>query len=125
MFGRCPYFILADTETLEARAIPNPAISASGGAGVQSSQMIVRQGVEAVIGVNVGPNALQVFMAAGIPVYQAEEGTVQQAIEALQAGQLAALGAPTVDKDFGKPGGASARGLGRGMGMGGGRGSGA
>lgn len=120
IFGRCPYFVLVDTETNEAKTIVNPAISASGGAGVQSSQMMIREGAEAAIGMNVGPNAAQVFMASGVPIYQAEPGTVGEAIEALVAGTLPQLGAPTVGKDYGKSSGRST-GMGRGMGMGGGR----
>lgn len=123
IFGRCPYFVLVDTETNEARTIVNPAISASGGAGVQSSQMMIREGAEAAIGMNVGPNAAQVFMASGVPVYQAEPGTVRQAVEAFVAGTLPQLGTPTVGKDYGKSG-SRGMGRGRGMGMGGGRGMG-
>lgn len=123
IFGRCPYFVLVDTETNEARTIVNPAISASGGAGVQSSQMMIREGAEAAIGMNVGPNAAQVFMASGVPVYQAEPGTVRQAVEAFVAGTLPQLGTPTVGKDYGKSG-SRGMGSGRGMGMGGGRGMG-
>ncbi|MFO7698370.1 MAG: NifB/NifX family molybdenum-iron cluster-binding protein [Anaerolineae bacterium] len=114
IFGRSPYFVLVDTESNEARTILNPAVSASGGAGVQSSQMLIREGAEAAIGINVGPNPTQVFMAGGVPVYQATGGTVKEAIEALKAGQLPQLGAATVGKDYGK----SAVG-GRGMGSGG------
>ncbi len=123
IFGRCPYFVLVDTDTNDAKTIVNPAISASGGAGVQSSQMMIREGAEAAIGMNVGPNAAQVFMASGIPVYQAQPGTVRQAVEALLAGTLPQIGAATVGKDYGKSG-ARGMGSGRGMGMGGGRGMG-
>jgi predicted Fe-Mo cluster-binding NifX family protein len=122
IFGRSPYFLLVDSETMVAQDMLNPAVSASGGAGVQSSQMLVRQGVEAVIGGNVGPNAMAVFTAAGIPVYHAAGRTVQQAVEALRDSVLERLDGPTVAKDHGKSGGTFAgRGMGRGQGMGSGR----
>jgi predicted Fe-Mo cluster-binding NifX family protein len=124
IFGRCPYFVLVDSETMDASSMPNPAIGASGGAGVQSSQMLIREGVQAVIGANVGPNAMQVFAAAGMPVYQVTGGTVQEAVDALRAGTLQLLSGPTVSTDYGKGAGnaAGGRGTGGGRGMGGGRG---
>ncbi|NHW44216.1 MAG: dinitrogenase iron-molybdenum cofactor biosynthesis protein, partial [Candidatus Verstraetearchaeota archaeon] len=56
-FGRCPYFIIVDSETMQYEAIPNPAVYAASGAGVQAVQLIVSKGVEVVITGNVGPNA--------------------------------------------------------------------
>ena len=69
VFGRCPVFLLVDTKTMEARAIPNPAVGASGGAGVQAAQLVVREGAEAILSGNLGPNAMGVIATAGIPAY--------------------------------------------------------
>lgn len=110
VFGRCATFLCVDTETLEAAAWPNPALGASGGAGIQAAQFVLGQGVEAVVSGNLGPNAAQVFAAAGVPVYEVSGGTVRQAVEALRSGTLTPVNGPTVGKDHGKPAG----GLGRG-----------
>ncbi|MGQ9458209.1 MAG: NifB/NifX family molybdenum-iron cluster-binding protein [Anaerolineae bacterium] len=110
VFGRCPYYVFVDTETWTARTIPNPAAGAGGGAGIQAAQRVVQEGVQAVISGNVGPNAFQVFQAAGVPVYSSPGGTVRQAVEALKRGELRTLGQATA------PGHA---GMGRGMGRGG------
>jgi len=125
LFGRCPCFILVDTDTNEFRAEPNPAQGAPGGAGIAAAQFVVRQGAKAVLTGNVGPNAMQVLSAAEIPVYAAAERTVSEALDAFRQGQLQTLGGPTVANDFGK-GGASASGpgFGIGRGMAGGRGMG-
>jgi predicted Fe-Mo cluster-binding NifX family protein len=121
IFGRCNCFVIVDTATEEVTTLENPAIGASGGAGIQSAQYIVRQGVEAVISGNVGPNAMQVLAAAGVDVYGVSSGTIAAAVAALEAGQLEALAGPSVSKDFGK-GGSSGGGGGMGRGMGGGLG---
>lgn len=127
IFGRCAYLTLVDTDTLEATTIPNPAVGAPGGAGIQAAQFVVGEGAEAVVSGNVGPNAMQVLQAAGVPVYAAEGCTVREAIAALQEGTLRRASGPTVAADYGKGGlGAGGRGagFGRGMGRGGGRGRG-
>ena len=43
-FGRAPAFCIVDVETGEWQAFDNPALSASGGAGVQAAQFVARQG---------------------------------------------------------------------------------
>ena len=37
-FGRCPYFLIVDTDSLGVEAIENPNTAVGGGAGVQSAQ---------------------------------------------------------------------------------------
>ncbi|NAS89588.1 hypothetical protein C4E24_07645 [ANME-1 cluster archaeon AG-394-G21] len=40
-FGRCPYFVFVDPDTMAIKTIPNDAIVASGGAGVLKGGVIV------------------------------------------------------------------------------------
>lgn len=105
IFGRCTTYILVDTETEEVEPIANPAISASGGAGVQAAQFLAQRGVQAVVTGNVGPKAFSVFQASGIPVYLFKEGTVKQAIEAFKGGQLSPIGGASVSAHTGTGGG--------------------
>ncbi len=130
IFGRCNTFVFVDTDTMEATSVPNAATSAPGGAGIQSAQFIVREGAEAVLSGNLGPNAMQVLSASGVAFYSVTGGTVREAVEALLAGRLQQYGAPTVPSDFGKGSagmgtGRGRGGGGRGMGLGRGRGQGA
>jgi predicted Fe-Mo cluster-binding NifX family protein len=111
VFGRCPTFVFVDTDTLDFEALPNPALSAPGGAGIQAAQAILQQGAQAVICASLGPNAFRVIQSAGIPAYLLTGTTVREAVEAFRAGQLAALTEP----------GADHVGLGRGRGRGRGR----
>ena len=58
-FGRCPYFVIVDLESMQFEAIPNDASGAMGGAGIQAAQTIAGKGVTVLITGNVGPNAFQ------------------------------------------------------------------
>jgi predicted Fe-Mo cluster-binding NifX family protein len=113
--GRCQYFLIIDTESMEFEAIENPAIMAPGGAGIQAAQLIAEKGAEAVITGNCGPNAFQVLSSAGIPVLVGASGSVREAIESYKRGELQ----PTPQASTGP--GVGMRG-GMGGGMGGGRG---
>jgi len=122
-FGRCQYFIIADTETEEFEALDNSSATAAGGAGISAAQMIVKKGVEAVLTGNCGPNAHQVLSPAGIKVITGVSGKVKDAIAEYKLGTYTAAQQANVPDHFGM-GGNSGMGMGRGMGKGGGRGMG-
>jgi predicted Fe-Mo cluster-binding NifX family protein len=117
VFGRCPTYVFVDTETLEFEAIPNPAMNQGGGAGIQAAQFVVNQGAQAVLTGNLGPNAFGVLQAAGVPGYLVGEGTVRQAVEAHQAGQLRPLAGANGSAESPRSV-ADHAGMGGGMGMG-------
>jgi predicted Fe-Mo cluster-binding NifX family protein len=108
-FGRCPYFIIVDSETMQFEVVPNPALGAIGGAGIQAAQIIASKGAKVVITGNVGPNAFQALSAAGIKIITGAYGTVREVVEKYGRGELKETNSPTVGGHFG-------------MGMGGGRG---
>jgi predicted Fe-Mo cluster-binding NifX family protein len=119
-FGRCQYFIIVDTESMDFKAILNESLMATGGAGIQAAQTVAGLGVKAVITGHVGPNAYQTLSASGIEIITGINGTVQEAIERFKNGELKATSSPTVGGHFGMGGG-----MGRGGGGGrGGRGRG-
>ena len=109
-FGRCPYFVIVDSETMKFEAVPNTASGAMMGAGIQAAQTVASKGVKVLITGNVGPNAFQALSAAGIKVVIGAIGTVREVIEKYKKGKLKETGAPTVRGHYG-----------RGMGRGGGR----
>ena len=102
-FGRCQYFIIVDTETSEFESIKNPNIDSMGGAGVQSGQFVSSKGVKAVLTSNVGPNAFQTLEAAGIDVITGVSGSVKEAIEKYNKGDLKPTQGPSVNSKFGMP----------------------
>lgn len=100
-FGRCQYFIIADTESVEFEAIKNPNTDSMGGAGIQSGQFIADKKAQAVLTGNVGPNAYQTLNAAGILVITGVSGKVSEAIEKYKKGEFKLTEGPSVDSHFG------------------------
>jgi len=103
-FGRCQYFIIADTDTLEFEAIVNPNIESMGGAGIQSAQLVSSKQVKAVVTGNVGPNAFQTLQAAGIEIFTGASGTIKEVIEKYKRGEFKAVSGPSVGSHAGMPG---------------------
>ena len=90
-FGRAAAFCIVDTETGDWEAFDNPALSASGGAGVQASQFVAKHGVRAVVSGAFGPNAFDTLAAAEIEMYLApgnETHTTAKILEMFNTGQL-------------------------------------
>lgn len=134
-FGRCACFLFIDPDTMEFEAVENPNVSAMGGAGIQSAQLVANKGAEVILTGSCGPNAFQTFQAAGVKVIVGVTGLVSDAIRRFKSGELQPTPQPNVSSHFGmgygQPmgpgfgmGGGMGRGMGRGMGGGMGRGMG-
>ena len=100
-FGRCPYFLIIDTDTMQLEAIENPNMALGGGAGIQSAQLMSEKGVTIVLTGNCGPNAFNVFGQAGIQVIVGVSGPVRKAVEQFKTGGLSSASGPNVDSHFG------------------------
>jgi predicted Fe-Mo cluster-binding NifX family protein len=100
-FGRCNFFLLVDTETMEFEAISNQAGQAMGGAGVKAAQLVIDSGAEAVISGNFGPNAFQTLSAANVKLYNGAQGTIKDTVEKYKKGELKESGNSTVPPHFG------------------------
>ena len=100
-FGRCRYFIILDSDTMEHEILENASVAASSGAGIQAAQTIVNKGVEVVITGNVGPNAFQVLSSAGVKVATGASGIVRDVVEKYEKGELKERSSPTVRGHFG------------------------
>ncbi|MDD5701488.1 MAG: NifB/NifX family molybdenum-iron cluster-binding protein [Dehalococcoidales bacterium] len=111
-FGRCPYFVYVDPETLQFEASEN-SNAASGGAGIAAAQSIAARGVEAVLTGNCGPNAYQVLSAAGIKVVTGVSGKIKDIIQDYKIGKYQAGSQPNVSGHFGMGQGKGNEGKGR------------
>jgi predicted Fe-Mo cluster-binding NifX family protein len=103
-FGRCRYFLFVDRDTLEFEAIQNPNIDATGGAGIQSGQLVAGKGVDVVLTGNIGPNAFQTLKTAGIDVITGLSGSIREVVEKYKKGGVEPTQGPSVSSKFGLPG---------------------
>lgn len=87
-FGRADYFLIIDAESLEYEAVENPNRKAVGGAGIQSSQLMINKDVSAVLSGQVGMNAFRMLDSAEILVYENVEGIVEDAIRKFKSDEL-------------------------------------
>ncbi|MCL6560249.1 MAG: NifB/NifX family molybdenum-iron cluster-binding protein [Firmicutes bacterium] len=88
-FGRCSWFIVADTETGEYHAVSNQQnLNAAQGAGIQAAENVCRQGVGAVVTGHCGPKAFRTLNAAGIKVFTGADGTVAETLTKFKNGSF-------------------------------------
>ena len=103
-FGRCPRFIVVDTETMDFEVVQNTAVSSAHGAGIAAAQLVASRGVKAVLTGNVGPNAYSALSSAGIKIVTGVSGTVGDAVKRFSSGELQSISGPTVGGHFGTGG---------------------
>jgi len=88
-FGRAPYFLLVDSETLDFEVLDNKEnVNALKGAGIQAAGMVSEKGADVLLTGYCGPNAFKVLKAARIGVANNAAGTVRDAVRAYVEGRL-------------------------------------
>lgn len=94
-FGRAAFILIVDTETMATEALDNSAnINAFKGAGIQAASMICEHGAEVLLTGYCGPNAFRTAEAGGVRVVNDVSGTVEEAVNKFQRGELQYSGAP-------------------------------
>jgi len=90
-FGSAPAFMIVDTDSGSARAIPNRNQHHDHG---QCTPLAALEGerVEGMVVGGIGRGALNRLSAASIPVYLAEQATVAEVLEAFRLGMLRLMG---------------------------------
>lgn len=89
-FGRAPYILIVDSETMNYEALNNSEnVNAFKGAGIQAATMVADKGAEVLMTGYCGPNAFKTVQAAGMKVVSDVTGTVEEAIKKLLAGDVA------------------------------------
>jgi len=90
VFGRCPYFIIAEIENKKitrVEAIKNISAEKMGGAGISAAQAVVEKGAKVIITGNIGPRASDVLRQFNIEVYNGS-GIVKEALQKFIDGKL-------------------------------------
>lgn len=88
-FGRARYFIIYDEESEEHEVVDNEQnVNAAGGAGIQSATAVAEKGCQWVVSGHMGPKALSVLKEAGIRIATGASGTVSEALQQFQNGDL-------------------------------------
>lgn len=96
-FGRAPYLLIVDPDTLEFKAVANQInLQAAQGAGIQTAALVARYQPAAVLTGHCGPKAFQTLQSAGIQVIVEVSGPVRQAVERYKTGQLTPARGPNV-----------------------------
>ena len=96
-FGRAPYFLFVDTDTMECQAVPKQAsMQGTQGAGIQAASLVASHQPAAVLTGNCGPNAFKILKTAGISVAIGAMGRVKDAVRSFQAGTLKPADRPNV-----------------------------
>ncbi|MFH0753571.1 MAG: NifB/NifX family molybdenum-iron cluster-binding protein [Candidatus Omnitrophota bacterium] len=88
------FLFFFDLHTRMAEGMANPNIESSGGAGIQSAQMVAAKGAAVLLTGHVGPNAFKTLSAAGVTIFTGAVGTVKDAVDAYEAGKLVRAVAP-------------------------------
>ena len=86
-FGRAPTFTVVDMVNNEVGIVQNTG-EHFGGVG-NTPELVAGAGAEIMLCSGLGPRAIGMFEQFGIEVYVGASGTVQDAINAFQAGKLA------------------------------------
>jgi predicted Fe-Mo cluster-binding NifX family protein len=88
-FGRAKCFMVLNDETGEWTVLENSLqMDSSHGAGIQTAQLIAREGINAVITGHCGPNAWRTLSSANIKLYFVASRTVKEAVEEVKSGNL-------------------------------------
>lgn len=83
LFGRCPYFIVAEIEDgkiIGTEILKNESDEQSSGAGISAAKFLVENNVNIVIGKTIGPRAIDVLRQFKVEVYNGE-GKINEVIQ--------------------------------------------
>ena len=100
-FGRCPYLMVVDTETMSFEPLDNQSAQSGGGAGIQTAKIVIDKGVSHVLTGNCGPNAHKTLNAADIAVVCGCEGTIREVVKNLVDGKFRESESPNVESHHG------------------------
>jgi predicted Fe-Mo cluster-binding NifX family protein len=106
-FGRAPYFLIVNTDTMAFDIVKNTAQVTGRGAGISAAQIILDKSSAAVLTGVIGPNAFHALKLAHVEIYEGLSGsdTVREAVDKFKKGEYHEVteptGGPGRGRDFG------------------------
>ncbi|PLX69253.1 MAG: diguanylate cyclase [Denitrovibrio sp.] len=99
-FAVAPGFISYDTDTKEIGFLENTDAKADGGGSRNVSDILSKQGAEAVVCTGIGGGAINRLNSLGIKVYGAQTGMVMYEIKLLESGKLPEMNSGNCDGSY-------------------------
>jgi len=88
-FGRAPYILIVDTDTLAFEVVDNSDnANAFKGAGIQAATMVSDKGATVLMTGYCGPKAFTTLEAAGVKVVNDITGKVREAVKTFKQGKV-------------------------------------
>ena len=103
-FGRAPYFLIVETDTMEFEVVENTARITGRGAGISAAQMVLDKGTAAVLTGIIGPNAFYALKIAHVDIYEgvSARDTVREAVGRFKKGEYHEVTEPTGGPGYGR-----------------------
>ncbi len=97
-FGRAAYILVVDSENFGLEVLDNKEnVNALKGAGIQAATMVSDKGAEVLLTGFCGPNAFKTLNAAGIKVASDITGTVRDAVNMFNQGDVSFVDSANVE----------------------------
>ena len=90
-FGRCGWFVVVDTETMDFETLENPGALAGTAPHKGTIHLLIGTAAEAIVAGSLGPNAIGALKAGDVKMFTAGGGTVKEAAIAAAKGELEAV----------------------------------
>jgi len=87
-FGRAPFFLIIDQDSMEMTVVENPYIEAKPCAGILVAEMLAKEGVKLVIANLCGERAAQALQKAEIKLVTGATGNIREIFETYKQGLL-------------------------------------
>jgi len=88
VFGRSKYLLFINSEDESKKIICNPFASSFGGAGIQTSQILIENNCDVLITKSIGEHAYSFLKSVDIKVFISKEDSVLKTIELYEKGLL-------------------------------------
>ncbi|KXA90086.1 hypothetical protein AKJ62_01105 [candidate division MSBL1 archaeon SCGC-AAA259D14] len=105
VFGRCPFFIVVETEDdeiVEREVLENSAMEQPSGAGTAAVQLVGDKDVDVVISGGIGPKAFSALKQWKIKAFKGEPGPVRYNLDKFLEGELEEVESATGSPGMGR-----------------------